>query len=1297
MLNKGLKKGLAMTIIATQVLSSGIYAYGAPSKIYGHKPLYMWDYHKTNYDKDGNIKYTPSITQFSTSNDEQEVDVRIPELNTHDTEYGKNVEISFDDSTPEAKQWQANIYRITKIDPYTGNPDLEADINFKIEDGKITLYSDSRPIDYNDSHDLKIYSTGYDEARISVHIVSEGLLTIHPDFHPIAGMDLLLELKDFNYRVTNPIHTVLLDGKVLKGDCEEYHVVSNLVRLENDALGKLTPGQHTVTVKATGYKDMEKTFIVEENDGSYVNPVTDHNNELSMPSGSTNTSKNTSVDVLTSASTSGGSGGDSGGSGGSIIMPADVVFDFDLISNAQILQKLDMGTEKSQRVLAVWNDTIKDAVAKEGEKRVLSYSGYTNAYEDAKVQGKYLSFDEYLNSPDAEDWNDRPYNVKYILEDGQFGEAQPYGDETLEVAPTVEVEESLLGNIVKLRFNDDQWKDRISNIKVGTTTLFKSEYSIQDNEIHITPNRFTREENEIIIEAYGYKNAKVNVFVEKASMNLDIDDETKNIGEHVNIVGVDEDYVENLKSVKLNGKYLLPITASTSGWEYKTQSDKIVLNEKLFKDNTQQTVIIESYGYDTEMVQFSLEGEAEIIDPVNDIVPENMNIAGEKTGEDVIITWSNDNPKWRSSITNIKVGPYWTANIDGSKYSVEEGKITIDGSVFSEGENIIEILAENYATKELRITLIKGDEVIDPTPEEPTLPEEPEGPKNPPTFDKTYMYYGQDLELGLDEWARKLGTISINGETLTKDVDYYEDISNGKLVIKYSAFKTTGNSDIVFISEGYNNLEAKLMIRTPMEVPAEVRLSTENTKRTGDEIKVDLSGVPASIDSYEVRDVYLNDEKLTKDDDYTSSTVSVNIKGKNFHNPGSYKIVLKAGGYEDKEFNVEVTGDPIENTNEPPTLTVDTDNNYFKEDIEITINETSGWINNIYEISINGEVLNGGDLDRVKKETDKITFYGTLFDEPGNYNIEIKSTGFKTTSINQEIKKRNPELTTNLENKTVNAEEFSFDVKFVDSVSMERIEAKVKFNGSPISPTNGVIGYKVNLNERENTIDIEATDEDGLRSSESYTITYEKVEELKDVPSGVSVKDSSELKPGDDIKIELGYSWETEYKDAMKNGSVIVDGQNFTDYEIKEITEGYSTYTAAVLKGSNFDDYGTYNITLKAPGYEDKDFEVVISKKKVPSDVLLVTSEININEDVKFELGDSWGETATYKEALEQEGNIKVDEKNVSNYDIIEEGSYFKDFFLIINGEYFDEPKEYSIELEVNGYETVTESVYAKN
>lgn len=56
---------LVMSVVSTSAMA-------APADLMGHDSLYVWDYHLTNYDKNGNIRVIPEKTTFALPGDRQD-------------------------------------------------------------------------------------------------------------------------------------------------------------------------------------------------------------------------------------------------------------------------------------------------------------------------------------------------------------------------------------------------------------------------------------------------------------------------------------------------------------------------------------------------------------------------------------------------------------------------------------------------------------------------------------------------------------------------------------------------------------------------------------------------------------------------------------------------------------------------------------------------------------------------------------------------------------------------------------------------------------------------------------------------------------------------------------------------------------------------------------------------------------------------------------------------------------------------------------------------------------------------
>ena len=339
----------------------------APDKILVSGPISVFDYHKTNYNENGNIRVNSIKTTFDLKPKDY-INNNIPKLSSEKTKLGKDVVINYDTNHLNANDWKNNIYSVEVVYPNSNQTEM---LKYSLEDGKIIIKSTSTPINgRNGNYIIKIKSKGYDDIKTKIEIVKKaGKINLSPNYNYISHSDLLFELEDFNYAIENPIYEVLLDEQKLKGDCVEYHIVSNLITLENDCKVKLTPGKHTITVKAHGYEDFTKIFYLENANQKNYN-------------------KSKSIDAVATASMGGGGSSEGGSTGGKVIR-ANLVYDFNLLSNAMILEKIGEETKESKAVLSWWSQMTKDAILTDESNKVIDYKNYKNALNEDVVNGKY--------------------------------------------------------------------------------------------------------------------------------------------------------------------------------------------------------------------------------------------------------------------------------------------------------------------------------------------------------------------------------------------------------------------------------------------------------------------------------------------------------------------------------------------------------------------------------------------------------------------------------------------------------------------------------------------------------------------------------------------------------------------------------------------------------------------------------------------------------------------------------------------------------------------------------------------
>ena len=374
---------LTALVLAGTFLSSQA-AFAAPEEILTHKPMMVWDYLIPSYDEAGQVIIKSKESTFSTklSDPFAKVEGR-PKFAAVDQDINRDVAIKAVMSTEQERNWYAGIERVTVMSSYSDSASTESVLAYTLAADQLIIGAENRSVSQNGEYVVKIYSKSGGFVKVPVHLRAEAPeLRIHPNFQAVVNQDILFELRNFNYAITNPIYEVVLDGKVLTGDCVDYHVVSNLFRLERGGVIK-TPGKHSLTVKAKGFKEATIEFIVKENLNGYIPPAIEHNEEVknAVPSLSGKASKPVKtapqIDAISSATGGGSSSGGSGGSGGggSIMRPAKLIFDFDMLSNAFILRSVGMETEASKRVIDVWESASKEAARMKGSDTFYEWGG----------------------------------------------------------------------------------------------------------------------------------------------------------------------------------------------------------------------------------------------------------------------------------------------------------------------------------------------------------------------------------------------------------------------------------------------------------------------------------------------------------------------------------------------------------------------------------------------------------------------------------------------------------------------------------------------------------------------------------------------------------------------------------------------------------------------------------------------------------------------------------------------------------------------------------------------------------
>ena len=245
-------------------------------------------------------------------------------------------------------------------------------------------------------------------------------------------------------------------------------------------------GTNTLKVRYAGYQEMETKFEIFP--GKAVN-TEDSDSEKEARStarkkstGSSSASSGKKADSV-SAATAGSIGKkknskkkasevdstSSATGGGSTHYDARVIFNYDLLSNALLLNELNLlNSDAAAVVEQYYNMTIDDSsyLYNEGAEAFYSYRDYLNANaEKRRAGGKLLSFKDFIATAPKKDYNG-PSQVLNVLEDGRLGALSDFKLVKGEKTPSFTGTTTEVGGEFSLKTEDKEYLKAIIGITV---------------------------------------------------------------------------------------------------------------------------------------------------------------------------------------------------------------------------------------------------------------------------------------------------------------------------------------------------------------------------------------------------------------------------------------------------------------------------------------------------------------------------------------------------------------------------------------------------------------------------------------------------------------------------------------------------------------------------------------------------------------------------------------------------------------------------------------------------------------
>ena len=659
------KGSQSQTVTLSQTANPATPTVGKKADAYyflANGPVYVWDYHLTNYDAAGKVRVAPATTQFSLTNKEQDAikfyspDAILKQDDTASNLYkvSGTVELMFNyaKGTDAEKAWVDGITDVDLVSANENNTNLNIELNWQLnkeyQHGTGTVACITVPLGQsnfysNGRYQLRVTSNGTSKL-FPIHVVNETKPYMELTDAVHANQNVHFRVYNMTYAITQPIYQVDLtdpnnNTRTLE-KFEDWYLIGDSFILYNDTNDNLpVNGNYTLTVYADGFQKFTMKFN--------VNDATEQNvsiQKAALPYG---------IDTYSGSSVGGGSASSGSGSeGGSNTMNAYIVFNADLLANAEIMTKLNTGNEYATAIANRWAEMSKVSVYAEGSNKSYTYSGFITATNLSHGQNKALTFAGYVASGKAtENTRGNPYSVKQVLEDNLLGEATSFSETANKVAPEialvklendkyVNASSVTEGQSAMFQCLDKAYLEKLAengSIYKGTAShqpFASTDYSVDTEKgiLTISKEKLTLGDNSITIKVNGYQTVRLSVPYQKVleEVKLSAPTEPVALGNPVTITCNAEDHKDgicdffaNVTSVELTGpdgktKTVLPKGQEGSDLGYEVSNNTLVLCKNQFADTWKENAVGKytltlkaGYGYETQKVEFEIKAKEE--------------------------------------------------------------------------------------------------------------------------------------------------------------------------------------------------------------------------------------------------------------------------------------------------------------------------------------------------------------------------------------------------------------------------------------------------------------------------------------------------------------------------------------------------------------------------------------------------------------------------------------------------------------------------------------------------------------
>ena len=682
----------------------------APKYVLSNGPMTKFDYQLETYDSEGKIRKDPTKTTFTLQTKKTDSSIEavpskyyIPVTEIDNVGTG-NIKIKLQLENDEQEAWfdGLNNIKLLNEDHNIINQNLVYNRNKETKHGKVGVIN--IPLPQNNARSRGDYyvsvGSSKDSKRVSlpISLVSKTDFKVVRDSstpNPKIGGDIRFKIEDpkglqsFGNDYGLVMYKVTLtkpDGSVIElPHYDSWYNIMGLMHISgtDKTSGKVytdVAGVYTATIYAKGYKTMTKKFEVLNSDGSSAATTGDKDSSKSVDAISTPTVSKThsgnrepsstssvviggytgsassgkKADSVSGATKKSGGKADATSSAtGSMMINGYLLYDYDLLTNAMVLNEIGLRSKDSDAVMNWWFDQTPEAIVGEDKGKLYELNSFVDAYKDARLDGNVLTFEDYIKSSDAKT-RGIVGNVKNVLENGKLGTVYRYGNLVGEAAPTFTGLTAPVADGFTITTDNADFIKNLNSIMLdGSGSPLRSDNYLKQYEIGadgksiiIYKSAFNKYLNPLVgkhkiaLDSTGFEKIELELNITDTFENIELTDvsDKHETGSDVVIKAVKDDdpkkgdFLSKLGSVRVQNpdKTVRDVISAfaggnTSDTVYDIADGKITLRGGLFKDAGEYIIYLQSsdtnYAVQSVKVNITQKENTAPVTPVSPVTP----------------------------------------------------------------------------------------------------------------------------------------------------------------------------------------------------------------------------------------------------------------------------------------------------------------------------------------------------------------------------------------------------------------------------------------------------------------------------------------------------------------------------------------------------------------------------------------------------------------------------------------------------------------------------------------------------